>query len=56
MTRDGIGEADALRRIASQMPLLEKVRYADFVIDNSSRLSDTRRQIHHTFLELMART
>ena len=56
MARDGLGEAAALRRIGSQMPLLEKVGYADFVIDNSSRLSDTRRQIHHTFLELASRT
>ncbi len=56
MTRDGLPESEALLRIRSQMPLLEKVRYADFVIDNSSRLSDTRRQIHHTFLELVSRS
>ncbi len=56
MTRDGLGEVEALRRIGSQMPVQEKVGYADFVIDNSSRLSDTRRQIHHTFLELASRT
>ena len=55
MTRDGLGESEALLRIGSQMPLLEKIRYADFVIDNSSRLSDTNRQIHHTFLELISR-
>ena len=55
MSRDGLSESDALLRIRSQMPLLEKVRYADFVLDNSNRLSDTQRQIHHTFLELMAR-
>ncbi len=56
MTRDGLSESEALLRIGSQMPLLEKIRYADFVIDNSSRLSDTRRQIHHTFLELISRS
>ena len=56
MTRDGLSEPEALLRIRSQMPLLEKVRYADFIIDNSSRLSDTRRQIHHTFLELVSRS
>ena len=27
------------------MPLSEKVKYADFVIDNSGDLSDTRRQV-----------
>ena len=56
MTRDALSEAEALMRIRSQMPMLEKVRHADFIIDNSSRLSDTRRQIHHTFLELVSRT
>ena len=56
MTRDGLSEPEALLRIRSQMPPLEKIRYADFIIDNSSRLSDTRRQIHHTFLELVARS
>ena len=56
MTRDGLSEPEALLRIRSQMPLLEKIRYADFIIDNSSRLSDTRRQIHHTFLELVSRS
>ena len=56
MTRDGLSESEAWLRIGSQMPLLEKIRYADFVIDNSSRLSDTRRQIHHTFLELTSRS
>ena len=56
MTRDGLSEPEALLRIRSQMPPLEKIRYADFIIDNSSRLSDTRRQIHHTFLELVSRS
>ena len=32
-------------RIRSQMPLTEKVKYADFVIDNSGDLSATRRQV-----------
>ncbi len=56
MARDGLSEPEAQLRIRSQMAPLEKIRYADFIIDNSSRLSDTRRQIHHTFLELISRS
>ena len=32
--RDGLAIEDAKNRIASQMPLKEKRRYADFVIEN----------------------
>ncbi len=56
MARDGLSEPEAQLRMRSQMAPLEKIRYADFIIDNSSRLSDTRRQIHHTFLELISRS
>lgn len=35
MARNGLSEEDARARINSQLPLREKVPYADFVIDNS---------------------
>ncbi len=35
MARDGIGREEALRKIASQMPLADKAKLADYVIDNS---------------------
>jgi dephospho-CoA kinase len=35
MARDGFSEEEARGRIASQMPLAEKVKLADYVIDNS---------------------
>ncbi len=53
--RDGISEAEARRRIRSQMSILEKIKYGDYIIDNSGKLSNTNEQIHHTFAELMAR-
>jgi len=53
MFRDQIPEEQAIQRIASQMPLLEKVKYADYIIDNSSKLSDTREQIHNVFADLL---
>ena len=35
MARDGIDRDEALRKIRSQMPLAEKAKLADYVIDNS---------------------
>lgn len=43
--RSGLSEAEIEARIQSQMPMAEKIKYADFVIDNSSDLSTTRRQV-----------
>jgi dephospho-CoA kinase len=43
--RDGFASEEAQKRISSQMPLKEKVKYADFVIYNDKGLDDTRRQV-----------
>jgi dephospho-CoA kinase len=40
-----ISKAQILKRIHSQMPLLDKVRRADFVIDNNGAVSQTRKQV-----------
>ncbi|RMG19581.1 MAG: dephospho-CoA kinase [Deltaproteobacteria bacterium] len=45
MARDGIGREEAAARIAAQLPIEEKVKVADWVIDNSGSLSETRRQV-----------
>src|SRR5207245_863555 len=39
MARDGIDSEEALRKIRSQMPLAEKAKFADHVIDNSGELA-----------------
>jgi dephospho-CoA kinase len=39
--RDGIGEAEARARLASQMPLAEKRRFGHFVVDVTGRIADT---------------
>ncbi|RIA97089.1 dephospho-CoA kinase [Glomus cerebriforme] len=44
--RDNIPEHAAIQRIHAQMPLNEKVKYADHVIDNSSDLAETERQLN----------
>ncbi|ARK31690.1 dephospho-CoA kinase [Halalkalibacter krulwichiae] len=45
MERDQAGEQDAIQRIASQMPLAEKREQADYIIDNSYSLEETKKQL-----------
>jgi dephospho-CoA kinase len=45
MARDGIDREDALRKIQSQMPLAEKAKLADYVIDNSGDPAATAREV-----------
>lgn len=42
--RTSLGRAEILKRIRSQLPLKEKTRLADFIIDNSGSLKETRKQ------------
>lgn len=43
--RTGLSRQDVLKRIRRQMPLREKLKYADFVIDNSGSRSGTYKQV-----------
>ena len=52
--REGLSAEEIEKRIQSQMPLEEKARYADFVIDNSGSLEETRRQVVSTYEKLRA--
>lgn len=45
----GFSEEDFERRWKRQMPIEEKVKYADFVIDNSDGLEETYRQVRAVF-------
>jgi len=45
MARDGMSREDAERRIDAQLPIEEKRRLADVVIDNSGTLEETERQV-----------
>jgi dephospho-CoA kinase len=44
MLRDNLSKKEAQNRIGSQMPQDEKKRYADFLIDTSKSIEETRRQ------------
>lgn len=55
MSRDDLPEEEAVRRIESQMPILEKIKYADYVVENSGKLADTNQQVKHIFADLLSR-
>jgi dephospho-CoA kinase len=55
--RDGLDEGAARQRIAAQLPMAEKVRVADYVIENDGDLEETRAQamaVHRALLERFA--
>lgn len=45
MKRNKLTQADARKRITAQMPLQQKVKHADIVIDNSGTVADTQKQV-----------
>lgn len=52
MLRNNLPLAEAQRRIASQMPQEEKVRYADYLIDTSDGFEPTRERTVEVFNQL----
>ncbi len=52
--RDGTDHAEGRRKIASQMPLSEKAKLADYVIDNSGDRHATAEQVRRVFAALMS--
>jgi dephospho-CoA kinase len=52
--RDGTDDGQGRRKIASQMPLAEKVKLADYVIDNSSDREATAEQVRRVYAALLA--
>ena len=54
MARDGIGREEALRKIRSQIPLAEKVKLADYVIDNSCDRTAAEAQARSVYEALLA--
>jgi dephospho-CoA kinase len=51
-SRNGLSEQQARSRIALQMPLADKFRFAHYVIDNSGSLNETSEQVDSIFEEL----
>jgi len=51
----GMSPEDARNRIRSQLPLKEKIKSADFVIDNDGPLKETKRQVEEIYSLLRGR-
>jgi len=52
MHRDGITREAVVARLSKQLPVEEKKRYADFVIDTSGSKEETVEQVHQVFSAL----
>jgi len=48
----GITEEEARLRVGAQMPTVQKIRYADYVVDNEGSMEETRRQVEEIYREL----
>ena len=52
--RDGTDEVEGRRKIASQMPLAEKAKLAEYVVNNSGAREATAAEVRRVFAALMA--
>ena len=50
--RDGIAIEEATTKIRSQLPIDEKLGFADFIIHNDGSLEETRRQVETVWSRL----
>lgn len=55
LARDGVTEAEALQRIAAQMPTEDKVRRTNYVIRTDGTFEDTNRQVRSIYDQLTIR-
>jgi dephospho-CoA kinase len=53
MERDGISRDEVAGRLKSQLPIEEKVGYADFIIRNEGSLEETRKQVDDLWEKLV---
>ena len=51
--RNNLSKEEALSRINSQMPTLEKAQYADYIIDNSGTADKTQDQVRSIWNEIV---
>ena len=52
--RNNLPKNEALQKIRSQMPMKEKAKIADYVIDNSNSLDKTKKQVEKIWQEFMS--
>ncbi len=51
--RDNISKEEAIKRIRAQMPISEKIKYSDYVIDNNGTPEETKKQVDAIYKELI---
>lgn len=52
MEREPISRETAIQVLRSQLPIEEKRKYADYIVDNSGSLEKTRRQVEEVWIQL----
>jgi len=52
--RNNLSKDEALQRVKSQIPMKEKIKMADYVIDNNDTLDKTKKQVETIWQELMS--
>lgn len=53
LNRNSLNPDQAAARIKNQMSLKEKIKYADFILDNNSQPQDLRRNVQEVYTKLM---
>jgi dephospho-CoA kinase len=56
LAAEGMEEADARARLAAQLPLEEKARSADVLLDNDGTLEELETQVDRLWADLAARS
>jgi len=52
--RNNLSKDEALQRVRSQMPMEEKAKISDYLIDNSNSLDKTKKQVEKIWREFMS--
>ncbi|MCM8781812.1 MAG: dephospho-CoA kinase [Candidatus Omnitrophica bacterium] len=54
--RTGLSKKEIVARIRAQMPMQEKIRFADFVIDNNGTRNQTKREVKKIWEQIQQQT
>jgi dephospho-CoA kinase len=55
MKRNSLSREEAIARLKSQMPIDEKLKYADLVIQNDATMRELEKRVEEVWQELLAR-
>lgn len=53
LEKQGIKRQETLQRLKSQLPINDKIRRSDFIIDNNRSIKETNRQVKEIYQELL---